>query len=141
MGRNSKLPASVRAMIERQHPGALGEKVAGGKRPKFNNVKCEGANGQRFDSKLERDVTHALEVDGAVVIPQVSIPITRLPKAPRVRVDALVIHERLEGGRFVGEFVDAKGMLTDSARIKYNVFTGSYGVPIRLERKAKKKRP
>lgn len=85
---------------------------------RHGNVPTLTPAGEKFDSKLEARVIGNLRLEHGSknVIRQVSIPLAdSLPPddpgraLPRIRVDALIIHERYDDGTFRGELVDAKG--------------------------------
>lgn len=99
-------------------------------RSKYGNVKVE-ADGEKYDSKLEyRICTRLRSQHGkAGVMRQVSV---ELASDSRMRPDFLIIYERYENGRFLGEFADAKGRVTEVWRAKANHFFEKYGLKIRL---------
>ena len=127
------LPDHLREKIRQQYPDDPEVLRAAGflpkPRAKFGNVKCTDETGQAFDSKHERKVHHAEAANAVAVIPQVSMPLGPAEggKVQRIRVDMLVIREVHEDGTFTGEFVDAKGMATDTAKTKRNWFQQLYG--------------
>jgi len=96
---------------------------------KYHNVRCE-AEGETFDSKLERDVCAALRAayGRSRVIRQVSIPIGK----QRIRPDFMVIREHFDDGTLRVEFVDAKGRATEGWRAKANHLEDMYGIEIRI---------
>ncbi len=98
---------------------------------KYGNVRVEH-DGEAFDSKLEHRVWLRLCASAVAVIRQVSLP---LGGKRRMRPDFLVIHDVLPDGRFVGEFVDAKGMETEAWTLKAKWLEDKYGIKVRRETK------
>lgn len=96
---------------------------------KFGNKRVVNERGE-FDSILESDahlkLVSAYGNNG--VIRQVSMPI----EGGRIRPDFLVIHERLPDGRFVGEFIDAKGRQTGPWKKSAKQLMERHGIGIRL---------
>jgi hypothetical protein len=86
--------------------------------------------GQRFDSQHELQTWKDLEAQklcGAIraVIRQVSLPLPGSTR--RVRVDFLVVEN---DGR--QRWLDAKGFLTPTARLKYQQLKEAYGLEVEL---------
>lgn len=96
---------------------------------KYGNQRCVDHRGRRFDSKLERENHLALERLHFSVLRQVSFPVDDAGET-RMRVDHLVIHEVMDDGRFVGEFADSKGVVTNAWDTKRIHFRDKYGVDI-----------
>lgn len=96
---------------------------------KFGNKRVSNERGE-FDSVLESDAHLKLVTayGNNGVIRQVSMPI----EGGRIRPDFLVIHERLPDGRFVGEFIDAKGTKTGPWKKSAKQLMERHGIGIRL---------
>ena len=96
-------------------------------RSKYGAVKTEIA-GEKFDSKKEAKICRELRLAHGEknVIRQVSIPIG----ARRIRPDFMIIIERLDGGRMVVEFQDAKGMVTKDWATKAAWLLDKHGIKI-----------
>lgn len=108
---------------------ALREK--GAKRTKYGN-KPTTHRGEKFDSQLELAVYLALcaKYGARNVIRQVSIPVGGL----RVRLDFMVLGTT--GPWISGFFADAKGMLTATAKAKYNHLRDKHGIEVVLIKSA-----
>lgn len=96
---------------------------------KYRNKRVENERGV-FDSDLESDAHLELVTThgNRSVARQVSIPI----EGGRIRPDFLVIHKRLPDGRFVGEFIDAKGYKTKPWKKSAKQLMERHGIGIRL---------
>ena len=93
------------------------------------------STGWLHPSKLQANVTDDLRGKAVTVIPEVSIPLSQRPR-DRIRLDALVIDEVLENGRFVGHFSEAKGFTECSWLQKARRFADIYGLPIQIIKEA-----
>ena len=106
---------------------------------KFHAVRTIDSAGFEHPSKLQAKVTsdyRTLAQIGQIrsVMTEVSIPLS-LRKKDRIRIDLCVVHEILPDGRFIGEFVDAKGMDLAAGIQKRRRFEDAYGIPIEVIRK------
>ena len=115
-------------LYQQQAMDRIGQQTAISRPRKYRNEPVT-VGGEKFDSRLEAKTCAALRLAHPAVFRQVSVPVGKL----RMRLDFLIVHEVLEDGRFVGEFADAKGMITEGWAAKRNHFEDVYrGLKIRL---------
>jgi len=109
--------------------------TVGRRHGKYNARPTADAEGRVHPSALQARVTDRLRHGAVAVVPEVSMPLSAR-KNDRIRIDCLVIHEVLEdGARFVGEFVEVKGVDLGEGKQKRRRFEDAFGVTITIERK------
>lgn len=107
---------------------------------KYHAVPALDSKGHLHPSRLQARKTDQLRAGALVVIPEVSLPLTDNGKRDaqgrsvqdRIRIDALVIDQILEDGRFVGRWVEIKGRDLAAGRKKRQRFEAEYGIPIQV---------
>lgn len=107
-----------------------------GKPSKYRNTPTV-VDGQRFDSRLEADYYRdlmLLQKAGAISYFLRQVPFA-LPGGIRYRLDFLIV-KRLEDNFAALSYVDCKGFLTATSRIKIKQVESIYGISITLVRKA-----
>jgi len=141
----SKLPRHAQDAAHREYMKQIGKATAEpkAKRSKYGATKCKSANGESFDSKLERDVYEALVAKHGErrVMRQVSLT---LPGGIRMRPDFMVItppaFEDIMPGQAIPAFVrffDAKGPEpTRDWKNKAKLLANHYGITVGIIRKA-----
>lgn len=134
MARNPEYARQIEQQTAARHPLAPIKPGSSEKGSKYRNVKTyDPVLNEQFDSKLENKVIRDLKAKHPAVITQVSVPISRSTgTSSRLRLDGLVIHEYLDGAKFVGEFIDAKGQVQASWRTKANWLLDKFGLKIRV---------
>ena len=100
---------------------------------KFRNKPCYH-DGERFDSKGERDEYIALTEEYPTVLRQVSI---HIGQGKRIRPDFLVIQEFLKDGWFVARLEDFKGVETRDWKNKAAWLKDKTGVEIIVKKKGR----
>ncbi len=115
-----------------------------GERPaanKYHATRTVGADGRTYDSAREARWAQQLDLRrlaGDIVgwTPQPSLVVGRAEngRSIRYRGDALVIHEVLPDGRFVGSIEDVKGIDTPTSRAKRGALRLLSGIDVQVER-------
>lgn len=100
------------------------------KKSKYRNVRCQSADGKRFDSKLERDYYEQLVLrwKAGEVLWFVRQPSFDLEGGVVYRADFLVV---TAGGV---EVIDTKGCMTREAKNKLKQLKARYGIEVQLVR-------
>ena len=135
----SKLPRHAQDAAHREYMKQIGKARAEpkAKRSKYGAVKCKSANGEAYDSKLERDIYEALvaKYGERRVMRQVSLT---LPGGIRMRPDFMVIVSCPdEWGNVAVKFYDAKGPEpTRDWKNKAKLLANHYGITVGIIRKA-----
>lgn len=110
---------------------------------KYHARRTTGADGITYDSAAES--RHAQELNlrraGGDIVgwsQQPSLVVGRAEngRAIRYRADALIVHELLPNGRFVGELVDVKGKDTQASRAKRGALRALVGLDVQIARRA-----
>jgi len=135
------LYAKVKARLDLQQgqagnaaPSAPAPATVGRRHGKYNARPTADAEGRVHPSALQARVTDRLRHGAVAVVPEVSMPLSAR-KNDRIRIDCLVVHEVLEdGARFVGEFVEVKGVDLGEGKQKRRRFEDLYQVNITVER-------